>query len=80
MRRRTTRHGRTERSRLSNAQVGLQEIGVIYGAMALFPILLWLAANPLLVVGVGALVAVTYVVMRLGRRVVLELLGARRTA
>jgi 4-hydroxybenzoate polyprenyltransferase len=80
MPRRTTRHGRTERNRLANAQVSVREVAVVYGAMVLVPVLLWLVANPLLAVGVGALVAVTYATVRLGRRMVRGLLGARRAA
>lgn len=58
----------------------MREVAVVYGAVVLVPVLLWVVANPLLAVGVGALVAVTYVTVRLGRRVVREVLGARRAA
>jgi hypothetical protein len=80
MRGRTTRHGRTERNRLLNAQVSLREVAVVYATMALFTVLLWLVANPVLAVGVGALMAAVYATMQVGRRVVRSLLRARRVA
>lgn len=77
MRGRTTRHGRTERNRWLNAQVGPREMAVVYGIVVLVPVLLWAIANPVLAVGVGVLVAVAYALVRVGARAVWRLLRAR---
>ena len=77
MRGRTTRHGRTERNRWLNAEVGPRDMAVVYGAVVLVPVLLWAVANPTVAVGVGVLVAMTYALVRVGTRVVRELLRAR---
>ncbi|WP_435076688.1 hypothetical protein [Halococcus sp. AFM35] len=57
-----------------------RDVAVVYAAMVLVPVLLWMVANPLLAVGLGALMGVAYVMVRLGRRVVLSLLRTRRAA
>ncbi len=80
MKGRTTRHGRVERNRRLNARVNPRDVAVVYAAMVLVPVLLWMVANPLLAVGLGALMGVAYVMVRLGRRVVLSLLRTRRAA
>ena len=77
MRGRTTRHGRTERDRLSNARVSLRDVALVYGAVVLVPVLLWIVANPALAAGLALLVAVAYALVRVGARVVRELLRAR---
>ena len=77
MRGRTTRHGRIERNRWLNAEVGPRDVAVVYGAVVLVPVLLWAVTNPMVAVGVGVLVAVAYALVRVGTRVVRELLRAR---
>ena len=77
MRGRTTRHGRTERNRWLNAEVGPRDVAVVYGAVVLVPVLLWAVTNPMVAVGVGVLVTMTYTLVRVGTRVVRELLRAR---
>ncbi|WP_049999044.1 hypothetical protein [Halococcus sediminicola] len=77
MRGRTTRHGRTERNRWLNAEVGPRDVAVVYGAVVLVPVLLWAVTNPMVAVGVGVLVTMTYTLVRVGTRVVRELLRVR---
>ncbi len=78
MRGRTTRHGRVERNRRLNARVSPRDVAVVYAAMVLVPVLLWVVANPVLGVGLAVLMGVGCVMVQLGRRVVLSLLRARR--
>jgi uncharacterized protein YqfA (UPF0365 family) len=80
MRGRTTRHGRIERNQRSNARVRLWDVALVYVAMALVPVLLWLLANPALAAGFALLIGLTALLVRRGRRVVRGFLRARRAA
>lgn len=80
MRGRTTRHGRTERNRRLNARVSSQDVALVYAAMALVLVLLWLLTNPALAAGLALLVGSMALLMRRGRRIVRSFLRARRAA
>ena len=55
-------------------------MALVYAAMALVPVLLWLLANPALAAGLALLVGLTALLVRRGRQVVQDLLRARRAA
>ncbi|GAA0456981.1 hypothetical protein MUK72_11555 [Halococcus dombrowskii] len=80
MRGRTTRHGRIERNRRLNARASLRDVTLVYAAMALVPVLLWLLTNPALAAGLALLVGLVALLMRRGRRIVRGFLRARRAA
>ena len=80
MRGRTTRHGRLERNRRLNTWASLRDVALVYAAMALVPVLLWLLANPALAAGLALFVGLTALLVRRGRRIVRSFLRARRAA
>lgn len=80
MRGRTTRYGRIERNRRLNARASFRDVALVYAAMALVPVLLWLLTNPALAAGLALLIGLVALLMRRGRRVVRSFLRARRAA
>ena len=70
----------TKRNRQLNARVSSRDVALVYAAMALVPVLLWLLANPALAAGLALLVGLTALLVRRGRQVVQDLLRARRAA
>lgn len=69
MRRRTTRYGRTGEPRLDRP-IGWSELAVVSGLALLIPVVLWAITYPVLAAGIAAFVGGTYVLARLGARLV----------
>ncbi|MGN8219134.1 hypothetical protein ACTG0T_12415 [Halococcus morrhuae DSM 1307] len=55
-------------------------MALVYAAMALVLVLLWLLTNPALAAGLALLVGSMALLMRRGRRIVRSFLRARRAA
>ena len=70
MRRQATRYGRIGRQPYLDRRIGTRSIVAAYALMLLVPVFLWALSNPLLAVGVVALIGGAYAAGRIGIRVV----------